>query len=86
MPAIPLEGIQPGGAARSPGSHRLHEENDQISTLLDGEMEFALGDEKLIVRPGEVVFVPAGVPHATRVTAGMNATAIEIFAPARKDI
>ncbi len=72
-----------GPAAHAP---HVHEENDQISTLLEGEMEFTVGAETRIVRPGEVVIVPAGTLHGTRVPAGVNTVALEVFAPPRKDL
>ncbi len=70
-----------------PAAHEshVHEESDQISSLLEGEMEFTVAGETRTVRPGEVVIVPAGVVHGTRVPAGVKAVALEVFAPPRKD-
>jgi mannose-6-phosphate isomerase-like protein (cupin superfamily) len=31
--------------------------------VLDGEATFTLGDQRRVVRAGEIVVAPAGVPH-----------------------
>ncbi len=71
-----------------PAEHttHVHDDCEQISNLLEGEMEFTVGGETRLVRPGEVVVAPAGVPHATRVPAGVRAVALEFFTPPRKDL
>lgn len=63
-----------------------HDESEQISVLLEGQMEFTVGEETRIVRPGDVVIVPPGIPHATRVAAGVEAVALEYFTPPRQDL
>jgi len=71
-----------------PAEHKphVHEESEQICSLLEGEMEFTLGEETRTVRPGDVVVVPAGVRHSTRVAPGVKALALEVFAPPRRDL
>lgn len=71
-----------------PAAHELHvhEESEQISSLLEGEMEFTVGEEIRTVRPGDLVVVPAGVWHGTRVPAGGRAVALEVFTPPRSDL
>ncbi len=67
------------------GPH-VHEESEQICSLLEVEMELTLGDETRTVRPGDIVVVPAGVAHGTRVPAGVKAVALEFFSPPRHDL
>jgi quercetin dioxygenase-like cupin family protein len=45
----------------------LHTHNvDEAITILDGEADTRLGDERRRVGAGTVIFVPAGTPHGTR--------------------
>jgi mannose-6-phosphate isomerase-like protein (cupin superfamily) len=50
----------------SPGAGpRLHRHPyEEVFVVLDGEATFTLGDHERVVRGGEVVVAPAGVPHA----------------------
>jgi mannose-6-phosphate isomerase-like protein (cupin superfamily) len=44
---------------------RLHRHPyEEVFVVLEGEATFTLGTERRIVRGGEVVVAPAGVPHA----------------------
>lgn len=72
-----------GPAAHEP---HIHEESEQITTLLEGEMEYTLGEEVRIIRPGDIVVVPAGSTHGTRVPAGVRTVAMEFFSPPRRDL
>ena len=38
---------------------------DEAITILDGDAETRLGDERRRVGPGAVIFIPAGAPHGT---------------------
>jgi quercetin dioxygenase-like cupin family protein len=64
----------------------VHRETEQISVVLDGEMEFRLGDEVRTVRPGDVILVPVGVLHGMSVKEGRKALAVEFFTPPRQDL
>ena len=44
----------------------LHEREDELFYVLDGEHEFRVGDAVFPAGPGAVVFGPRGVPHAHR--------------------
>jgi quercetin dioxygenase-like cupin family protein len=51
----------------------------EIHIAQDGEALFAAGDEQRLVRAGEIVLVPAGVPHAfTAGDAGFSETAVHV--------
>lgn len=80
--AVVLRVEHVGPAAHEP---HIHEESEQISSLLEGEMEFTLGEEVRVVRPGDIVVVPAGLLHGTRVPAGVRTVALEFFSPPRPD-
>lgn len=42
--------------------HR-HDETDELFLILDGEFEMDFRDGTVVVRPGELLIVPAGVDH-----------------------
>jgi quercetin dioxygenase-like cupin family protein len=43
---------------------------DEIEIVIDGEVEFTVGDQTALGGPGTVQFLPANVPHSVRVPAG----------------
>ena len=51
--------IQPGSGAPL----HAHQDVDEIFILLEGALEFRLGDEKRIVEANHTIAIPAGVPH-----------------------
>lgn len=44
----------------------VHEHEDELFYVLEGEHVFTVGDEEFRVGPGGFVFAPRGVPHAQR--------------------
>ncbi|MFC0409626.1 cupin domain-containing protein [Roseomonas elaeocarpi] len=42
----------------------FHEETDEIQFILDGSGSFWLGDREVQVKPGDLIIVPRGTPHA----------------------
>ena len=44
----------------------VHEHEDELFYVLEGEHVFEVGDGELRVGPGATVFAPRGVPHAHR--------------------
>ena len=58
---------------------------EQISIVREGEMEFTVGDETQLVKPGDVIHMPPNVPHSGR-TFDAACRLIDIFAPARRGI
>jgi uncharacterized RmlC-like cupin family protein len=57
--------IPPGGQAKA----HLHEHHETAIYVLSGEAEMWYGDEldeHLVVRAGEFLYIPAGVPHLPR--------------------
>ena len=51
-----------------PGDTRLHvhEHEDELFYVLEGEHVFQVGDHEFRAGPGGLVFAPRGVPHAQR--------------------
>jgi mannose-6-phosphate isomerase-like protein (cupin superfamily) len=44
----------------------VHEREDELFYVLEGEHVFQVGDEEHRVRPGGIAFAPRGLPHAQR--------------------
>jgi mannose-6-phosphate isomerase-like protein (cupin superfamily) len=44
----------------------VHEHEDELFYVLEGEHVFRVGEEEFQVGPGGVVFAPRGVPHSQR--------------------
>ena len=44
----------------------VHEREDELFYVLEGEHVIQVGDDEFPVGPGGVVFAPRGVPHAQR--------------------
>lgn len=45
-----------------PGRHS-HTHEDESFYLLDGRMRFEIGSVTIIAQPGDLVFMPRGIPH-----------------------
>ncbi len=61
-------------------------ENEQITYILDGALKFWIGEEgeeELVVRAGEVLHIPANVPH--RAEALEDTLDVDVFSPPRQD-
>ncbi|MBI1790431.1 MAG: cupin domain-containing protein [Acidobacteria bacterium] len=57
--------------------------NEQISMIESGAVRFVIGGRELLVRGGETVQIPPGVPHS--VVAEEDSVAVDIFSPVRED-
>lgn len=61
-------------------------ENEQFSYVLSGELRFRVGDpqdEGVLVREGEILHIPSGVPHG--VVALVESLSLDLFSPPRQD-
>ncbi|MBW7456408.1 quercetin 2,3-dioxygenase [Paenibacillus sepulcri] len=45
----------------------VHRDEDESFYVLDGELEMTLGNETLLVKSGDYVFAPRGIPHTFKV-------------------
>lgn len=58
--------------------------HEQLGVLLEGELDFIIGDERRTLVAGEMWRIPGGVKH--KVTAGAEPVkAIDLFHPVRDD-
>ncbi|MEP6646929.1 MAG: cupin domain-containing protein [Saprospiraceae bacterium] len=60
--------------------HHVHE---QWTHVLDGELEFTLGDETQILTCGMAAYIPSDVPHCARAITKVKL--IDYFMPSRED-
>jgi quercetin dioxygenase-like cupin family protein len=58
-------------------------ESEQFCQVVSGALKFIFRDGETVVRGGEVLPIPSGVPHAAE--ALMDTVAVDVFAPIRKD-
>ncbi len=57
--------------------------NEQISMVESGALRFVFNGEEQIVRGGEVLHIPPGVPHM--VEALEDSVVVDLFSPVRED-
>ena len=60
-----------------------HHVNEQITYIMEGELEMVIGGEKYLMKPGSVHVIPSHVPHSAYAVTDCNV--IDSFAPARDD-
>jgi len=59
-------------------------ENEQITVVTRGALEFTLGEETRILRPGDGVLIPAQIPHRALVLEELT-EAYDAWGPPRED-
>lgn len=57
--------------------------NEQISVVLEGVLEFVIGERRVTLSAGDAVHIPPGVEHEAR--ALTDAVVIDVFSPPRSD-
>ena len=60
-----------------------HHPHEQLTYLLEGSMHFVVGDETLMMNPGDIALIPGGVSHGGKTIT--RCRVIDLFAPARDD-
>ena len=65
---------EPGDALHTPASH------DEIVVVLEGDVEFRVGDEKRKVGPGDLIFIPRNTIHGPIIGTGQRFAALSVFA------
>jgi quercetin dioxygenase-like cupin family protein len=58
-------------------------ENEQITYILEGALKFSLAGKDIIVRAGEILVIPATVPHSAE--ALEDTVDLDVFCPPRAD-
>jgi mannose-6-phosphate isomerase-like protein (cupin superfamily) len=59
----------------------IHREMDENFHIVTGEMNFQINDQQLIAKPGTMLHVPAGTPHAFWNTSNEPTTMLVTMAP-----
>jgi quercetin dioxygenase-like cupin family protein len=57
--------------------------HDQLSYVVSGEVEFTVGSETQLMKPGAVAIIPGGTPHGCR--AITTCRLVDAFTPVRED-
>ena len=58
-------------------------DSEQMTYVLQGSLRFLVGGEEIIVREGEVLHIPPGVPHQAE--ALDDTFELDVFSPIRTD-
>jgi quercetin dioxygenase-like cupin family protein len=58
-------------------------ESEQMTYVLQGALLFGVGGEEIVVREGEVLHIPPGVPHQAE--ALEDTLELDVFSPVRAD-
>ena len=89
--SICLSGADTGGAycllevslASGIGVPRhTHTREDEAYFVLAGELEVIVGDEKFVLRAGDILMAPRGIPHQLRNSADLENHYLLVFSPA----
>lgn len=57
--------------------------NEQTGYVLEGTLKLTIGEELLVLKPGEAYVIPGNTPHAA--TADEPTVVLDIFSPPRDD-
>lgn len=73
----------------SPGRHgpeaHIHDDEDDAFYVLDGDLQFAIDEQEVLVAAGTFVLVPPGVMHTFRNPTSSPVRMLNIHAPAGFD-
>ena len=58
-------------------------ENEQLTYILEGALKFAIDGQEIVVRAGEVLCIPANMPHEA--WALEDTLDLDVFSPPRED-
>lgn len=57
--------------------------SEQLTVVTEGALQFRFDGREIVVAKGEMILIPADVPHAAEAIG--NSETLEIFAPCRED-
>jgi quercetin dioxygenase-like cupin family protein len=57
-------------------------DSEQITLVLEGEIDFSFGGRTVTLRPGDVIAIPANEPHSAR-TRALACRAVDAWSPPR---
>lgn len=75
-----LEASHPAGLPRI--ADHIHLRHDETFVVLEGEYDVRLGDEILLARAGDYVFIPRGTTHTLRNATSTTARIMTVMGPA----
>jgi quercetin dioxygenase-like cupin family protein len=58
--------------------------HEQAGTVLSGELEFTIGEETRLLKPGDTYLIPGGIKHSAK-TGDRPARALDVFSPVREE-
>lgn len=58
--------------------------HEQVGIVLEGELEFTIGSETRVIKPGNIFVIPSGIEHSAKVGSDFTRT-LEIFCPVRDE-
>jgi mannose-6-phosphate isomerase-like protein (cupin superfamily) len=77
-----IDGVTVGMATIAPGSENplhIHGNCSEIVLLFSGSVEHVVGDETVELNAGDVLIVPAGVPHQARSVGAISAEMVVVY-------
>lgn len=74
--------LRPGGPA---GGYHRHTRSDNVYIVTGGVGELVADGETHTIREGQIVFIPAGMPHSLSNPHDQPFAIFEIYAPAGED-
>ena len=60
-----------------------HHPHEQITCILEGELEMVIGGEKVVLTAGHIRVIPSDTPHSARALTDVKL--IDIFSPVREE-
>ena len=60
----------------------VHENEDEVFKVLEGEMELTVGENTTVLRAGDLAFGPRGIPHSWKIIGDSKAKVILSVFPA----
>lgn len=63
-----------------PAHQHVHE---QITYILEGDLEMTIGDETMVLTPGSYYVIPSNTPHSA--IAHSDCKVIDVFSPVREE-
>ena len=58
----------------------VHENEDEVFKVIEGQMEITVGDKKTILKAGDLAFAPRNIPHSWKVVGDTKAkVALSVF-------
>lgn len=58
----------------------IHENEDEVYTIIEGQVQFTVGDNTTLLKDGDSIFLPRQIPHTWKVVGSTNAKVyLEVF-------